>query len=102
MVISAGSEFSARNVPRLGASLAFYTLLSLAPLLIVVVAIVGLAFDKRTAQTQVLQQLKDLAGESGVRAAQMLIDNAREPAGGVFATNRGRCHALIRSFWRLH
>jgi membrane protein len=87
LVTSAGSKWSVRNVPRLGAALAYYTLLSLAPLLIVVVAIAGLVFDKTTAQAQVLLEVKNLAGESGVRAVQMLISNARQPGSGVFATS---------------
>jgi membrane protein len=87
LVTSAGSKWSVRNVPRLGAALAYYTLLSLAPLLIVVVAIAGLVFDKTTAQAQVLLEVKNLAGDSGVRAVQMLISNARQPGSGVFATS---------------
>ena len=46
------------NAPRLGASLAFYTLLSLAPILIVVVAIAALAFGQKAAQTHLLHFAK--------------------------------------------
>ena len=46
------------NAPRLGASLAFYTLLSLAPILILVVAIAALAFGQKAAQTHLLHFAK--------------------------------------------
>jgi len=46
------SAWNAHEAPRLGAALAFYTMLSLAPLLILVVAIVGLAFGTKAAESQ--------------------------------------------------
>src|SRR5687768_3870228 len=53
------------NVPRLGASLAFYTLLSLAPLLIIVIAIAGAVFGREAAEGQLVWQIQDLIGRSG-------------------------------------
>ncbi len=48
------SQWSGHNAPRLGAALAYYTLLSIAPLVILIVAICGLVFDKNTAEHQLL------------------------------------------------
>jgi membrane protein len=64
------------NVPRLGAALAFYTLLSLAPLLVVVVAIAGIAYGKQAAQGQLFWQIRDLEG-------------AYKPGTGALATGLG-------------
>jgi len=64
------------NAPRLGASLAFYTLLSLAPILIVVVAIAALAFGQKAAQGQLIWEIQDLVGKEGARAIQDLIQSA--------------------------
>ena len=75
--------------PRLGASLAFYTLLSLAPILIVVVAIAALAFGQKAAQGQLIWEIQDLVGTEGARAIQDLIQSAYKPATGTLATVLG-------------
>jgi membrane protein len=77
------------NAPRLGASLAFYTLLSLAPLLIVVVAVAALAFGQKAAQGQLIWEIQDLVGTEGARAIQGLIQSAYKPAAGTTATVLG-------------
>src|ERR1017187_3648935 len=77
------------NAPRLGASLAFYTLLSLAPILIVVVAIAALAFGQKAAQGQLIWEIQDLVGTEGARAIQDLIQSAYKPATGTMATVLG-------------
>jgi membrane protein len=77
------------NAPRLGASLAFYTLLSLAPILIVVVAIAALAFGQKAAQGQLIWEIRDLVGTEGARAIQDLIQSAYKPATGTMATVLG-------------
>ena len=51
-------EWYADRVPRLGAALAFYTLFSLAPLLMVIIAISALAFGRDIASTQLIQQIE--------------------------------------------
>ncbi len=52
------SQWSDHNAPRLGAALAYYTLLSIAPLLILIVAICGLLFDKNTTEHHLLSQVQ--------------------------------------------
>jgi membrane protein len=76
--------------PRLGAALAFYTLLSLAPMLLVVIGITGLVLgDARTAREQVVTQFRDLSGEQGAEAVGVMLDNTKSPAGGVLSTAIG-------------
>ena len=77
------------NAPRLGASLAFYTLLSLAPLLIIVVAVAALAFGQKAAQGQLIWEIQDLVGKEGAQAIQGLIQSAYKPAAGTMATVLG-------------
>ena len=71
-----GNAWIDDNAPRLGASLAFYTLLSLAPILIVVVAVAALAFGQKAAQGQLIWEIQDLVGKEGARAIQDLIQSA--------------------------
>jgi len=83
---SAAAKWSKHNAPRLGAALAYYTLLSLAPLLILVVAICGLVLSKSAAERDLLGQVQNVIGYSGAKTVQMLIDNTHQASTGVFAT----------------
>jgi len=77
------------NATRLGASLAFYTILSLAPLLIVIVAVAAIAFGQKAAQGQLVWEIQGLVGAEGARAIQGLIQSAYKPASGTAATVLG-------------
>ena len=77
------------KAPRLGASLAFYTLLSLAPLLIVVVAVAALAYGQKAAQGQLVWEIQGLVGADGARTIQGLIQSAYKPGSGTIATILG-------------
>jgi membrane protein len=78
--------WSEDNVPRLGAALAFYTLLSLAPLLVVATAVAGLTFGEQAARGQLVAQIKDSVGPEGAAAIQTMLANAYHPAAGIWAT----------------
>ncbi len=80
------SRWSDCNAPRLGASLAFYMLLSMAPLMILIVAICGLVFSQASAQEQILAQVRGISGAAGEKTVAMLIENAHQPKSGITAT----------------
>ncbi|MBC7755607.1 MAG: YihY/virulence factor BrkB family protein [Bdellovibrio sp.] len=69
-----------------GAALAFYTLFSLTPILILVIAVAGYFFGNDAAQGQIILQIQDLVGRNGAQAIQALLAAARDPSGGVLAT----------------
>jgi len=77
------------NAPSLGAALAFYTVFSLAPVLIVAIAVAGLAFGQKAAEGEFSRQLQGLVDETGARAIQAIIRNANRPALGVIASTIG-------------
>lgn len=83
------AEWNKHKAPRLGASLAFYTLLSLAPLLLVLVSVVGIVLGHQTAEGEVVEQVRLLAGEAGAKAAQAVIEGFRNTTEGVIATAFG-------------
>jgi membrane protein len=83
------TEWSNDNVPRLGASLAFYTMLSLAPLLVVILAVAAVAFGKDAAQGHLFWQIRGLVGPEGARTIQGLIEGAYKPGAGALATVLG-------------
>jgi membrane protein len=76
-------------VPSMGAALAYYTMFSLAPLLLIVVSVAGLVFGEDAARGEIQAQLQDLMGEAGAGAVQGLLASVREPAQGLTATAVG-------------
>ena len=86
MLAEAFLGFRRDNAPRLGAALAYYTLFSMAPLLIVAIALAGMIFGQEAAQGQIVGQLRDLLGDAGARALEDMIENSRKPSAGILAT----------------
>ncbi len=71
---------------RLGASLAYYTLFAIAPILLVATAIAGLAFGAEAVRGEVVGQLDHLIGREGARAVQSLLEGASQRRSGILAT----------------
>ncbi|HEX7973699.1 MAG TPA: YihY/virulence factor BrkB family protein [Anaerolineales bacterium] len=80
------AEWSEDKAPRLAAALSYYTIFSLAPLLVIVIAIAGLAFGKSTAQNQIVGQITSLVGKQGADAIQAMIAGASNPKTSLIAT----------------
>ncbi len=74
------------NAMRLGAALAYYTVFSLAPFLIVVIAVAGLAVDSAVAEQQIVEQISHVIGPDGAQVIAALLSSARQPGTGVLAT----------------
>ena len=89
--------WSADKVPRLGASLAFYTILSLAPMIVVVLAVAGMVFGRQAAQGELMWQIEDLVGHQGALAIQNIIEGARSPVTGAAATALGLLTLFVGS-----
>ena len=77
------------NAPSMGAALAFYTVFSLAPVLIISVSVAGLAFGQKAAEAEFLRQLQGLVGGTGARAVQAIIQSADRPTLGIMASAIG-------------
>lgn len=69
-----------------GAALAYYTLFSLSPMLIIVLAIAGAVFGEDAARGAIFQKLHGLVGTDGAQAIQILLSNARDSQAGAVAT----------------
>ena len=74
------------DVPRLGASLAYYTLFAIAPVLLVATAIAGLAFGAEAVRGEIVGQIDYLVGRDGARAVQSLLEGASQRRAGYLAT----------------
>ncbi|MCC6639721.1 MAG: YihY/virulence factor BrkB family protein [Deltaproteobacteria bacterium] len=68
-----------------GAALAYYTLFSLAPLLVLVIAVAGLALGRAAAQGEIVAEMADLVGESGARMIEGMVARASAPTTGFVA-----------------
>ena len=77
------------NVPRLGASLAYYTLFALAPILIVAITIAGFFFGAEAVQREVTGQISGLVGQDGAEAVQAMLVAASQRSGNGVATAIG-------------
>src|SRR5689334_24045072 len=74
---------------RLGASLAYYTLFAIAPVLLVATGIAGLVFNTDAVRGEIVNQLDHLVGREGARAVQSLLDGASQRRAGIVATTIG-------------
>jgi membrane protein len=85
------------NAQTLGAALAFYTTFSMAPLLIIVIAIFGVILGKETVQVEILRRAQELIGAQGANAVKMMLEAAYRPGTGLPATIIGVLVILIGS-----
>jgi membrane protein len=75
--------------PSMGAAIAYYTAFSLAPLLVIVIAVAGVLFGAEAVQGQIAAQLSGLIGRDGALAVQGLVKAASEPSRGLIAGGIG-------------
>lgn len=90
-----GHEWDQDEVPRLAASLAYYALFSLAPLLVVAVGLVGLFFSREVARGEVVSQFQELIGRQGATAVEGFLAGADSPEASGWAALIGLATLLI-------
>jgi membrane protein len=92
---AAAAKWNEINAPRLGAALAFYTMLSLAPLLVLLIAIVGLVYGPKMGQSQILAQVENLMGYQGGKFVATMLFNATRLSSGLAAAAVGVVLTLL-------
>ena len=90
-----GTAWLDDGCPRLGAALAFYTIFSLAPVLIIAISIAGFVFGPDAVQGHVVAQIQALIGRDAAHTVQSMIENAHRSQSGVVATIFGVATLLI-------
>jgi membrane protein len=80
------SAWSDDRASSMGAALSYYALFSIAPLLVIAIAIAGLVFGADAVRGAVFAQLSDLMGADGAKAIQEMLAHASHPATGALAT----------------
>jgi membrane protein len=89
------SKWCEDKASRLGAALAYYTLFSLSPSLITVIAVAGLLFGREAAQGQILVQIQGIVGPEVARAIQGMLESAHKPSSGILASLLGLLTLLL-------
>ena len=80
------NEWNEDKASRLAAALAYHTIFSLAPLLIVAIAIAGAVFGEEAAKGEIVGQIQGLVGEAAAEVIQTMIINTTRTRGGTLAT----------------
>jgi membrane protein len=80
------NQWSDHQAPRLGASVAFYSLLSFAPLLVLIAAVIALVFSEQRTHTVLVDEARQMIGDRGADTVQSLLANAQQPSSGIFAS----------------
>jgi membrane protein len=80
------TSWSDDYAPSMGAALAYYTVFSIAPLLLIVIAIAGLIYGEDAARGAIFHQISGLVGDEGATAVQGLLKSANKPRESIIAT----------------
>jgi membrane protein len=80
------TSWSDDYAPSMGAALAYYTIFSLAPLLLIVIAIAGLIYGEDAARGAIFAQINGLVGNEGATAVQGLLKSVNKPRESIVAT----------------
>jgi membrane protein len=95
LVKQAGESWIDDYAPSMGAALAYYTAFSLAPLLLIVIAIAGLVFGAEAARGEIFGQLTGLMGSDAAAAVEGMLTSVGKPSEGIVATLVGAIFLLI-------
>jgi membrane protein len=89
--------WSKDNVPRLGASLAYYTLFAVSPILVIAIAIAGSVFGPDAVRGQIVTEIDGLIGRQGAEAIQSILQSAHQSPTGTLAVIIGTITLIVAS-----
>ncbi|MEO8079823.1 MAG: YihY/virulence factor BrkB family protein [Caldimonas sp.] len=95
LVKAAGSSWIDDYAPSMGAALSYYTVFSLAPLLLIVISIAGLVFGEEAARGEIFEQLRGLMGTDAARGVEGVLQSVNRPTQGIVATVIGVAVLLV-------
>jgi membrane protein len=95
LVKQAASAWLDDYAPSMGAALSYYTVFSLAPILLIVIAVAGLVFGQDAARGALFEQLNGLMGADAAKAVEGMLSSVSKPSHGVMATVVGIVVLLI-------
>jgi membrane protein len=84
-LVNVFDKWSTDKAPKLGAALSFYTIFSLAPLLVIIISVAGLLFGEEAARGEIVQQIEGLIGREGAAIVQTALKNTSNSESGIIA-----------------
>ena len=85
----AAGNWSGHKDSRQGAALAYYSVFSLGPIIVIAIAVAGFFFGRDAVSGQVASSIKDMVGDTGAKAVQAMLADAGRPREGLIATLMG-------------
>lgn len=95
LLVQTFNRWTADKAPRMAAALAYYSTFSIAPLLIIVIAIAGLVFGRDAARGEIVAQFAGTIGPTAAEALEKMVDNASNVSDGFFAVVVGSVLLLV-------
>jgi membrane protein len=89
LISQAGTQWVTHKDARLGAALAYYSVFSIGPLIVIAIAIAGLLFEQGAVRGEVTNTLKGLLGDTGAQAINAMLVDASKPREGILAAAIG-------------
>jgi len=89
VVKQAAANWSGHKDARQGAALAYYSVFSLGPIIVIVIAIAGLLFGRDAVTSEVMSAIREMLGDTGAKALEAMLAGASRPAAGILATILG-------------
>src|SRR5882724_103145 len=89
VVKEAAANWSSHKDARQGAALAYYSVFSFGPIIVIAIAVAGLFFGHDAVTSQVMSSIKEMLGETGAKAIEAMLAGASRPAAGILATILG-------------
>lgn len=77
LILKAGGGWTRNEAPRLSAALAFFTMLSLSPLLVIATSVAGMFYEQEATRMELVQQVESLAGEEGAKVVRQALEGAQ-------------------------
>ncbi len=85
----AAANWSRHKDARQGAALAYYSVFSLGPIIVIAIAVAGVLFGRDAVTSQVMSSIKEMLGDTGAKAVEAMLTDASRPAAGILATILG-------------
>jgi len=89
LISRAGAQWLSHKDARLGAALAYYSVFSIGPLIVIAIAVAGLLFGQDAVRGEVTDTLKGVLGDTGAQAINTMLVDASKPREGILATAIG-------------
>ncbi len=89
LLVETYRQWDAHKAPKMGAALSFYTVFSLAPLILLVSSIVGMVVEREAARQEIVGQFRNFVGESGAQTAETILSHAAAQTSGWWGTMIG-------------